>query len=126
MTAAVCSFALIAAILCVLLREFGFRSIKLFTTLCLILLLCAISPPLIELFSSIRGISDTVGIADAAECALKAVGLGYAFGFTAEICESLGEGGLASAVTLVGRIQIFLVAMPYFEKVVTLGMELLG
>ena len=126
MTAAVCSFALIAAILCALLREFGFRSAKLFATLCLVLLLCAICSPLIELFSTIRGITDTSGISDAAECAIRAVGLGYAFGFTSDLCESFGEGTIASAVTIVGRIQIFLVALPYFEKVISLGMELLG
>lgn len=126
MTAAICSFALIAAILCAILREFGFRSAKVFATLCLVLLLCALCDPLISLFSSIRGITDTAQISEAADCALRAVGLGYAFGFTSELCESFGEAGIANAVLMVGRVQIFLVALPYFEKVITLGMELFG
>ena len=123
---AVCSFALIAAILCALLREFGFRSVKVFASLCLVLLLCAIAEPLGELFSSVRGITDAAGVSEAADCALRAVGLGYIFGFTGDLCESFGEGGIASAVSMVGRVQIFLLALPYFEKVIDLGLELLG
>ena len=53
------------------------------------------------------------------------MGLGYVFGFTSEICSELGEGVIASAVTAAGRVQIFLVAYPYFEKIIKLGVELL-
>ena len=48
------------------------------------------------------------------------------FGITADLCTSLGEIGIARAVTVVGRVQIFAVAYPYFEKMIALGMELLG
>ena len=70
-------------------------------------------------------LSEKAGITDAATCALKAVGLGYIFGFTAETCASLGEPMLSSMVTLAGRVQIFLLAYPYFEKIINLGLDLL-
>lgn len=126
MITAVCSFALISAILCLLLREFGFRSPRIFATLCLVLLLSALSSPLAELFASVSRITDTAGISSAAGGAARAVGVGYIFGFTADICESVGEGGIATAVLMVGRVQIFLIALPYFERIVSMGMELLG
>ena len=56
---------------------------------------------------------------------VRAVGLGYVFGFTSDICNSLGESTLASLVTAVGRVEIFLLALPYFVKTVELGVELL-
>ena len=70
-------------------------------------------------------LAEKVGISEATECALKAVGLGHIFGFTSDFCASLGEGGLAKAVTVVGRVEIFLVAYPYFEKIIALGIKLL-
>jgi hypothetical protein len=72
-----------------------------------------------------RIVEDT-GIADAADKAIRAVGLGYVFGFTSDICNSLGESTLASLVTAVGRVEIFLLALPYFVKTIELGMELLS
>ena len=48
------------------------------------------------------------------------------FGFTSDICASLGESTLASLVLTVGRVEIFMLALPYFVKTVELGMELLS
>ena len=126
MTLAVCSFAIICVFLLAILREFGFRSSKLFATLCLILLLSSVVEPLLEIFGEIRAITDGAGVSEAADTALRAIGLGYAFGITSDLCESFGEGGIASAVLTVGRVQIFLIALPYFQKVLSLGLELLG
>ena len=126
MITAVLSFAVICAILLALLREFGFRSAKLFGTLCLVLLLSAVVGPLVTLVGEIRGVADRAGVSEAADCAVRAVGLGYAFGITSDLCESFGESSVASAVLMVGRLQIFLIALPYFQKVIDLGLELLG
>lgn len=121
----VCALALIAVILLSLLGELGFKSRKLFAALCTVIVLSFLTEPLAELLSRLGALSETAGITEAASCALKAVGLGYIFGFTSDVCLSLGEGGIASAVQLVGRVQIFLVAWPFFEKAIALGTELL-
>ena len=122
----VCAVALISAILCALLGSLGFKSKGLFATLCALMLISALGDSLSELFGSVLSLAEGTGISDVATCALRAVGLGYVFGFTAEICQSLGENTIASAVTAVGRVEIFLVAYPYFEKIIALGTELLG
>ena len=36
----------------------------------------------------------------------------------------LGEGGLATVLTIAGRVEIFLLILPYFVKTVELGLEL--
>ena len=121
----ICALAILAAILYAALDSFGFKSKGLFGLLCALMILSALGDSLGSLFSSMLSIAERTGISDAASCALRAVGLGYVFGFTADVCSYLGEGVIAKAVTLVGRIQIFFVAYPYFEKTVALGIGLL-
>lgn len=125
MTARLCFAALLVAILAALLSELGFRQKKLFVVLSLVVILSMLAEGIGELFSAALSLADSAGISDAAKCAVKAVGLGYIFGFTADVCEELGEKGIANAVTIGARVEIFLVALPYFEKTVRLGIELL-
>ena len=56
---------------------------------------------------------------------LKITGLSYLYGIASEVCTSLGEGTLARAVETVGRVEMFLVALPYLLEILRLGAELL-
>ena len=118
-------FALMCAILSALLDGLGFKAKGLFSLLCILLMLISLSSDLTETMGGILSLANRAGISDAASAAIKAIGLGYIFGFVADLCSSLGEGVLATTVTTAGRINIFLVAYPYFESIVKLGMELL-
>ncbi len=118
--------AIVCTLLCTLLDGLGFKSKGLFATLCLLIMMSSLADSLSELFSGILSLADRTGIRDGAMAALRAVGLGYIFGITADMCESLGERSIAQAVTLIGRVQIFLVSYPYFEKIISLGLELIG
>ena len=119
-----CALALIGAVLGALLEGMGFRSKKLFITLVAILGMVMAAESLGDLLGSLGTLADRAGVSELAEKALRAVGLGYVFGFTSEICHSLGESGLASLVLTVGRLEIFLIAMPYFVKTLEMGLEL--
>ena len=121
----ICLFAILCVLLSALLDGMGFKSKGLFSLLCALLMLLSLADSLGELYGGILSLVKKAGITDSAACALKAVGLGYVFGFTADVCASLGEGLIATVVTAVGRVQIFLLAYPYFEKIVKLGVELL-
>lgn len=121
----ICLFALICTLLGTLLQEMGYRSRGLFATVSAILMLSTLGGSLSDMLGGLMSMADAVGVTEGAKAALRAVGLGYVFGFTAEICSSLGESLLASVVTVAGKIQIFLVAYPYIEKIVKLGGELL-
>jgi hypothetical protein len=122
----VAALAIFSAILFALLDSVGFKSKGLFASLCALMIFSALGESLTEIFGSLVSIAERTGISEAASCALKAVGLGYVFGITSDICTSLGEKGIATAVVTVGRVQIFALAYPYFEKMIALGMELLG
>ena len=125
MTGRIAAFALVCAVLGALLEGLGFKSKRLFSVLAFVLLVGAIAQPLSEILKGILSFSSAAGIGEGAEAAVKAVGLGYLFGFVSDICTGLGESGLASAVIMVGRVEIFLVAYPFFEGIMNLGMELL-
>ena len=118
--------ALVCAILSALLDGLGFKSRRLFSTLSAIVVMVGLIGTVSELLSEVMKITEDTGIGDAADKAVRAVGLGYVFGFTSDICNSLGESTLASLVTAVGRVEIFLLALPYFVKTVELGVELLS
>ena len=118
--------ATICALVAVLLEGLGFRSKKLFVSLGIIVIMIGAAGALSEVFEPVLSIAHKAGVEEITDKALRAVGLGYVFGFTAEICTSLGEGALANLVTIIGRVEIFLLALPYFLKTVELGMELLS
>ena len=117
--------ALVSAILSSLLDGLGFKSRRLFSTLSAIVVMVGLISSVSELISSVMKIAEGTGVADVADKAVRAVGLGYVFGFTSDICNSLGESTIASLVIAVGRVEIFLLALPYFMKTIELGMELL-
>ena len=104
MTLRVCFAALLVSVLAVLLSELGFRQKRLFAVLSLALIFSMLAEGIGELFSSAISLVDMVGVGEAAKCAVKAVGVGYVFGFTADVCEELGEKGIANAVTMGGNI----------------------
>jgi hypothetical protein len=118
--------ALVSAILSALLDGLGFKSRRLFSTLSAIVIMVGLIGGVSELLGSVMKIADDTGIGEVADRAVRAVGLGYVFGFTSDICNSLGEGTLATLVTAAGRVEIFLLALPYFVKTVELGVELLS
>ncbi len=121
----ICLFALLCTMMSALLDSMGFKSRGLFATLCAIMLLSVLADGLSDVTDGIMRLAAMSGITDAASCALRIIGLGYVFGFTSEICASVGEGLISSVVTAAGRVHIFLVAYPYFEDIARLGAELL-
>ena len=120
-----CALALLAVILGAVLSELGFKSKKLLSTLAALLIVSMLWGEVAHLVDKLGTFSEMAGIGDAAKCALKVVGLGYVFGFTSDVCREMGEGGVASAVGIVGRVETFLVVMPYLEKSLELGAQML-
>ena len=125
MTLRISFAALLVAMLASLLSELGFRQKKLFVTLSLVVIFSLLADGVGRIFSSVTSFDGLEGISDAAKCAVKAVGVGYVFGFAGDICEELGEKGLASVVSISARIEIFMLSLPYFEKIMQLGVDFL-
>lgn len=122
----VCAIAVVGAIVIKTLSEMGLKSLSAVKTLVLVLILTASAEPLSQMLRLVSSIEVNEDVSEGIVVMTKGVGLGYVFGFTSDICASLGEGELASGVVTVGRVQIFLLALPYLTKIIALGLELMG
>jgi len=125
MTWRILAAALLVTFIGALLTEIGFKGKRAVTGLAIILFSLCVIDGVSGMLSEIMEIADAAGITDAARCALKVVGVGYAFGITSDIAEELGEKGIAGAVTSIGRVEIFLIVFPYFKEILDVGIGLL-
>lgn len=119
-----CAIGVLLAFVGVLLSEYGFRSKRVFGVLCATMLMIGLSESMLSLFDGVISISDASGISEVSRSALKVIGVGYVFGFCADMSRELGESSVANVLTIAGRIEILLLVFPYFEKILGFGMEL--
>ena len=122
MSAAICFAGLVFAFSAVLLRNFSWRGAPVFAALCSVVILSLVP----SYFKDVIGIFKLYeGAAESASAILKIIGIGYLFGVSSDVCRELGEGGIASALTLVGRLEIVAVALPFIAELIELALELL-
>ena len=117
--------AILAAALGFVLSELGYRGKRLFSAVAVISLIFFGLTLFSEAISSLSSIAEKTGLGEAARCAVKIVGAGYVFGIASDVCREMGEGGIASALTTVGRLEIFVTVLPYILKMVELGSEMI-
>ena len=121
-----CGIAVLGATVAVLLGELGFKSRRIFSLLVAVLLISFVGEGLSSVISSLTEISEAAGITKTFLCALKILFVGYLFGISSDMCAELGESGIASALTLVGRVETFVLVLPSINEILRLGMELVG
>ena len=115
-------FIVICLISAVLLKNFGFKGVPVLISVVLVGVCALYAESLGGLFSGLYGL-----VGDGAEeyisSGIRILGVGYLSGVVADICRELGEGGLASSAVLIGRLEILLICMPYFEKIIRFASE---
>lgn len=120
------AMGILLALMGILLRSFGFRGAGAFAALGVASLVSFAAKELTGLFGlfgysnlfSEEAMTYVGGI-------MKIVGAGYVFGIGADICRELGESGIANGVLVAGRVEIFAITLPYLEKILDVGAELL-
>ena len=125
MTAKLCAIGLLCAAVGFMLSELGFRSRRAVSVLGIIILLGLVGGNIGQLFSTVGGLAMDAQ-AESVSVALKIIGVGYIFGIGSDLCEELGEVGVAKALMLAGRIEIIVIILPYFEKVISLGVGMIN
>ena len=118
----VVALGLLLTVMALLLRSLGFRGAAVFASLAVAAVLSFAAAELGQLFgfaenSRLFG-EETLEYFSAIA---KIVGTGYLFGICADICTELGEGGIAKAVSVSGRIEILLISAPYFLRILRLA-----
>ncbi len=118
--------ALIAMILCVLLK--GYRpeySVFLSLTAGILILLMTLDAlvPVMETLIELIEISGQGR--EAFTILLKALGVCFITQLASDACKDAGEGAIASKVELAGKVVILLLAMPLFEQIIGVATSLM-
>ncbi len=85
--------------------------------------LISASSPILSLFERISG---TAGISEYTVILQKALGVAVLTATCAQICRECGEGGLAGGVELAGKLEILILSLPLFQKILELAEGLLS
>ena len=118
---------ILLAVMAMLLRSFGFRGAVTFSLFAVVVILSAAAGELSVLLDNMGlGALFSGEAARYTTAIAKVVGCGYLFGIAADMCRELGEVGIAKAVILGGRIEILLIAAPYFAEILRIGQELIS
>ena len=117
--------ALLVTVVGALLGEIGFKGKRAIGGLAIVLFAIAALDGISSMLSSVMELAEASGITEGARCALKVIGVSYAFGLVSDVAEELGERGVATAVTGVGRVEIFVIVFPFFKEILNIGIGLL-
>ena len=120
------SAAFIVLFATLILKECGWRGAKLVSTAGLVGLFAISASAIGSLTSEITQIGTGFGISDTAALVVKATGISYIFGIAADICRDMGEGGIGSAVELMGRLELALLALPLIKEAIEMGASFIG
>ena len=120
------ALGLLISILSLLLREAGFRGARLASLVGIVGLMGFAVGSMGEI---LRALSLTERLGDGAgELAdvFKIVGAGMIFGIVTDVARDMGELGVASAVSVVGRVEIFALCVPYILRLLDVATEYFG
>lgn len=124
-TLKLCGGAVAAAFAAMLLREFGGRSteggVRLAATVGLFCTAAAMISPIVEF---IRSGGSAAG--ENSEVLTHALGVALAVRLSADICRECGAVGVASALELVGRVELLLLALPLISEVMQIVTAMAG
>jgi stage III sporulation protein AD len=118
-------FALVIAFLAMILREIGFRGASLICVLGAICLFGLAVGGMGQIRDELYSLSLTSGTEELFGSVLLIVGVSYLFSFAAELCRGIGEGTVASALELFGRVEIIVMALPALREIMKMAEEII-
>lgn len=110
----------------VLLKECGWHGAKAVAVGCVVALFAIAAKSLGEIVSSLWDIGDAYGISDTVSLVVRAVGISYVFGISADICRDMGEGGIGGALDTAGRLELTLLSLPLIREIAEMGVSFIG
>ena len=117
--------ALILVFLSVMLKEIGFKGVRLVGALGLATLYLTVINEIGSVFSAFASLGGE-RLSEYTKEVVKLVGVGYVYGISSDICSELGESGLASALNIAGRVEIIVIILPFVKRIIELVGELVS
>ena len=120
------AFLLLAAVSVLVLKSFGFRGAPLVSVIAIVSLVSYYSEALLSVSSLFGELSDTAEVGGYVSAALKIVGISYLSGISRDVCLEIGESGIAKAVSVVTRLELILLTVPYIKEILSALLLLLS
>ncbi len=125
--AAVVGFALAAALLIAVLKQFRTEYALAVMLLAGTMLLLAAAKALQPVLSMIESLSKAAGISNRyVAAALKTIGLCWIASLGADLCRDAGQTSLGAKVELAGRLAVLVALMPLYEDLFELAKAMIG
>ncbi len=121
----ICGAALLVVVGALILKELKFASVRAVSLVGAVLILAAAATGIGDIVSAVLRFSEGTELSAYLSVLLKAVGISYIAGITADICRDAGENTLAGNVELLGRAEIVLLSLPLVEELLSLSRSLI-
>lgn len=116
---------LVCAVVCMILKQIGKEFIVPARLAAMLLIFGLIVGLIYPISAYIKNtMIDKVGV-EYLEILLKSLGIAYVAHISSEMCRDFGEGNIASAIDIVGKIEIILLSLPLVEDITSISEELL-
>ena len=115
----VLAFLLLTAVSVLILKSFGFRGAPLVTVIAIVCTASYYSEALFSVGSLFGELSDTAEVGKYVSAALKIVGISYLSGISRDVCLEIGESGIAKAVSVVTKLELILLTVPYIKEILS-------
>ena len=109
-----------------LLSTLGAKSAPLTLALGSVFLFAMASEPYFEVVRSLFSLPTNTVTEEVVLTVSKALALGYLFGLSADLCDSLGASSLSRSLVFGGRMLIFSLGIPYLARLISLAKEWLA
>ena len=123
----ICVVAVMAAIICVLLRKYNPEYSMIISLVCGILIFILILVSINPLISQIKDLVEESRLPlEYASILFKALGICFLTQFSSDACRDAGESALSSKIELAGKVTIILISLPLFQKITQMAVCLIG
>lgn len=110
---------LLTAVSVLILKSFGFRGAPLVSVIAIVCIASYYSEALVSVGSLFGELSDTAEVGKYVSGALKIVGISYLSGLSRDVCIEIGESGIAKAVSVVTKLELLLLTVPYIKEILS-------
>ena len=120
------SFAVCAAVLGIVLRTAKCGTAQLIGVSACVLLILRIFADHADVIPSVRAFFDVSGFTEYGATLIKALGVGVLCQVGGDVCRDLGEGSVASALELAGKLEIVALALPIAAELINAARALVA
>lgn len=117
--------AILVGILSQILKALGWKGAPVFDCICIVGVVSLFGEVFSELAGQLSELASLGEISEYAKSAAKIISVGFLCGVLTDVFSEMGESGLAKTITLVCRLEIVCICLPYFRRIVDTGLSFL-